>query len=40
MKIYEIQTDISKCQIIQRDDHYELHDFNCKPMKSLWLSNG
>lgn len=39
MKIYEIQTDIAKCQIIQRDDHYELHDFGCKTMTKEWLSN-
>lgn len=40
MKIYEVQTDINTCQIIQRDDHYELHEFNCQKMMDKWISDG
>ena len=40
MKIYEVQTDITKCQMIQRDDHYELHEFECKKMTDGWISDG
>lgn len=40
MKIYEVQTDITKCQIIQRDDHSELHEFACKKMSDQWISQG
>ncbi len=40
MKIYKVNTDIRISQIIQRDDHDELFDFNCSPMLNNWKSDG
>ena len=37
MKVYEIQADITKCQLIQRDDHNELHDFRCEKIADKWI---
>jgi hypothetical protein len=37
MKIYEVKVDVTECQIIQRDDHEELHEFACRKMSGIWI---
>lgn len=36
MKVFQVQADITKCQIIQRDDREDLHEFKCEKMINIW----
>lgn len=39
MRIYKVKPDVTKCQLIQRDDNYELVNFDCLPKKEDWLKD-
>lgn len=40
MKIYKVEADPTISQIIQRDDCYELFNFDCTSKKNVWKKDG